>query len=140
MTPHPPSLSHKHTRTQTHTSTPTSCASPLIKLTLSILLLKHAELCQQALVSCKQRNQKCEGFLRHGWGLLIPSYWLFLFFFLLPSVSSKQEKKELQFLSCLLAHFPPGFFLPFSQLSYSFMALCVRLHGHDEGPQPARGP
>lgn len=76
---------------------------PHIKLTPTSPLSKHAALCQQLLVSSKQRNQKCEGFLRHGQGLLIPSHWLFLSFFLLPSYVLKKEK-ELQFFPpCVLA-------------------------------------
>lgn len=112
---------HKHI----HTSTPTSCANPPIKLTLSIPLPKHAVLCQQALVSSKQRNQKCEGFLRHGWGLLIPSYWLFLSLFLLPSyvLKARKERIAISFLVHKLA-FPS----PLSSLlpSLSFFHGFVR--------------
>lgn len=124
----PPPLTH------THTSTPTSCANPPVKLTPTIPLPKHAALCQQALVSSKQRNQKCEGFLRHGRGLLIPSYWLFLSFFLLPSYVLKERKERIAISFLRASLLSPRFFLPFSHLSRSFMPLCVHLHGHDEGP------
>lgn len=89
--PHPPPLS----LSCTHTHTPPVPTPPPIKLTPTIPLPKHAALCQQALVSTKQRNQKREGFQRHGWGLLIPSYWLFLSFFLLPSYVLKERKERI---------------------------------------------
>ena len=69
-------LTHRHTHTQTRTTPPPiSCDKPPpVKLTPTIPLPKHAALCQQVLVSSEQRNQKCERFLRHGQGLLIPSH------------------------------------------------------------------
>lgn len=92
----PPYYTNKHIHKHIHTSSPTSCATHPIKLTPTIPLLEHAVLCQQALVSSKQRNQKCKGFQRHGWGLLIPSYWCFLsffpsFFFLCPQSSKRKN-------------------------------------------------
>lgn len=122
--PPPPTilpLYYTHTQTHTHTrmSTPHLLCQPSpIKLTPTIPLPKHAALCQQALVSTKQRNQKREGFLRHGWGLLIPSYWLFLSFFLLPSYVLKERKERIAISFLRASLLSPRFFLPFSCLSF----------------------
>lgn len=103
-----------------HSSTP-------VKLTPTAPpLTKHAALCQQVLVSCKQREQKCEGFLRHGRGLLIPSHCLFLPFFLLPSyvlLKKKSQEKELQFFLSLS---PPSSLCTRSQVPLPLLSLSLR--------------
>lgn len=98
-------ITQSHTHTNTYTHHPPPPVPPSYKVDpYSPPLPKHALLCQQALVSCKQRNQKCEGFRRHGWGLLIPSYWLFLYLFSQSFLCPQRNKrKNCNFLSCSLA-------------------------------------
>lgn len=132
MTPQPSPSSLSHSGTHTHIP-PISCDKPPpVKLTPTIPLPKHAALCQQVLVSSEQRNQKCEWFLRHGRGLLIPSHCLFLSLLLSPFFCCPLKRKNCNFfLSCVVVSF---FFFHPSLHSGSFMPLCVHLHGHDEGP------
>lgn len=136
--PPPPPSSLPLSQTHKHTSTPTSCANPPCKVdpyyppsqTRSALSTSSGQL-QTKKAEMRGVSATWPGSANP---LTLALSFLLSLSFLCPREKRKKEKKELQFLSCVLACFPPCFFLPFCSLSRSFMSLCVHLHGHDEGP------